>query len=69
MDASLAATDGTGGDECAERFPPGEEMLPGLLAWVMLGDGRRSQTWLGAVSATEALALLETILPDGEDGL
>jgi serine/threonine protein kinase len=48
MDATPVVTDETqvSDDECAERFSPGEEMLPGLLAWVMLGDGRRSETWL-----------------------
>ena len=48
MDATPAVTDETHeiDDECVERFLPGEEMLPGLLAWVMLGDGRRSETWL-----------------------
>lgn len=55
MDASPAATDEIDDDEDAERFSPGEEMLPGLLA--------RPR------SATEVPRLLEAILPAGEAGL
>jgi serine/threonine protein kinase len=60
MDASPAVTDEID-DECAERFSPGEEMLPGLLAWVMLGDGRRSETWLAW--STELWAPVAVKLP------
>ena len=45
MDVTPAVAPHTG-EEQMERFSPGEEMLPGLLAWVMLGDGRRTETWL-----------------------
>jgi serine/threonine protein kinase len=27
-------------------WPPGHELTPGLLAWALLGDGRRCETWL-----------------------
>jgi serine/threonine protein kinase len=27
-------------------WPPGHELVPGLLAWALLGDGRRCETWL-----------------------
>ena len=27
-------------------WSPGDELVPGLLAWALLGDGRRCETWL-----------------------
>jgi len=28
------------------NWSPGHELAPGLLAWALLGDGRRCETWL-----------------------
>jgi eukaryotic-like serine/threonine-protein kinase len=28
------------------NWPPGHQLVPGLLAWALLGDGRRCETWL-----------------------
>jgi hypothetical protein len=32
--------------ELSWNWSPGHELAPGLLAWALLGDGRRCETWL-----------------------
>jgi ATP-binding cassette subfamily B protein len=61
MEATRSIGDDPHGDERHERFLPGEEMLPGLLAWVMLGDGNRCETWLAW--STELWAPVAVKLP------
>jgi eukaryotic-like serine/threonine-protein kinase len=29
-----------------DRFAPGEEIVPGVFAWALIGDGRRCESWL-----------------------
>jgi serine/threonine protein kinase len=31
---------------CSWSFTPGDEIVPGVHAWALLGDGRRCETWL-----------------------
>jgi serine/threonine protein kinase len=51
----------TNDDDSRERFSPGEEMLPGLLAWEPLGGGTRCETWLAW--STELWAPVAVKLP------
>ena len=33
-------------EDCSWSFAPGDEIVPGVHAWDLLGDGRRCETWL-----------------------
>jgi serine/threonine protein kinase len=50
-----------------DRFAPGEEIVPGVFAWALIGDGRRCESWLAWSTELWSPVVIKLPLPSHMD--